>query len=79
MVLAGDTLFVAGPLGETHVSLAAFRGKEGIRLRALATADGKKLAELEIDAIPVFDGMAAAGGKIYLATKDGKLTCFAGR
>jgi hypothetical protein len=79
MVLAGQTLFVAGPLGETHRSLAAFDGKEGVRLRAISTADGAKLAERELSALPVFDGMAAANGKLYLTTKDGKLTCLAGR
>ena len=76
MVLAGKTLFVAGPLGETHRSAAAFEGKEGIRLRAISTADGSKLSELKLEALPVFDGMSAAGGKLYLSTKDGKLTCF---
>ena len=42
MVLAGGTLFVAGPLGKTHVSLDAFEGKEGAGLRAIAAADGAK-------------------------------------
>jgi hypothetical protein len=78
MVLAGGTLFVAGPLGETQSSLAAFEGKEGIRLRAISAADGAKVAERELDALPVFDGLAAANGKLYLTTKDGKLTCYAG-
>jgi len=79
MVLAGDTLFAAGPLGETHRSLDAFEGKEGIRLRAISTTDGAKLTDCPLDALPVHDGLAAAGGKLYLATKDGKLTCFAGQ
>ena len=78
MLLAGEILFVAGPLGETHVSLDAFEGKEGIRLRAVSAADGAKLAEHELDALPVFDGLAAAGGKLYLATKDGRVLCFRG-
>ena len=66
-----------GPLGNAHLSLDAFEGKEGIRLRAISTADGAKLAECELDALPVFDGLAAAG-KLYLATKDGKVLCFSG-
>ena len=76
LVLAGDTLFAAGPLGETHISLAAFEGKEGIRLRAMSTADGRTLSEAEIESLPVHDGLAAARGKLYLATKDGRVTCF---
>ena len=46
---------------------------------ALATrgiVDGTKLSELKLDAPPVFDGMAAAGGKLYLSCLDGKLRCF---
>jgi len=76
LVLAGDTLFVAGPLGDTAHSLAAFEGQEGVRLRAVSAADGSTLAEYELDALPVFDGLAAAGGKLYLTTKDGRVHCF---
>ena len=75
MVLAGESLFVAGPLGETHQSPAAFEGKEGIRLRAISVADGTPLAEVELDALPVFDGMAAANGRLYLSMKGGSLLC----
>jgi hypothetical protein len=76
MVLADQTLFVAGPLGQTHRSLDAFDGKEGIRLRAISTADGSTLAEHELDSLPVFDGLAAAGGRLFLATKAGRVLCF---
>jgi hypothetical protein len=75
MVLAGQTLFVAGPLGATHESTAAFEGKEGIRLRAISVADGAPLAEIELDTLPVFDGMAAANGRLYLSMKNGSLLC----
>jgi hypothetical protein len=79
LVLAGDTLFAAGPLGEAHLSLAAYKGEEGVRLRAMSTDDGQMLSDLEIPSLPVHDGLAAAGGKLYLSTKDGRITCFAGR
>ncbi len=49
MVLASETLFAVGPLGETHRSLSAFEGKEGTRLRAISTADGATLAQCELD------------------------------
>ena len=39
---------------------------------------GMGLAERNLDALPVFDGMAAAGGKLYIVAKDGKVTCLAG-
>jgi hypothetical protein len=40
---------------------------------------GEKLSELELPAAPVWDGLAAAGGRLYLTTEDGKLRCFGGK
>jgi len=37
------------------------------------TGSGSKL-----NAPPVFDGLIAAGGRLYLATTDGKMVCLAG-
>jgi len=68
MVLAGDKLFVAGPPD-------AVDPKGGILL-AFSANDGKKLCEIKLDTPPVFDGMAAADGRLYLSTQDGKLLCF---
>ena len=45
---------------------------------AVSAADGKKLAEQKLDSPPVFDGLIAAGGRLYLATTDGRVLCFAG-
>ena len=77
MVLAGDTLFVAGPHGETHRSLPAFQGEQGISLQAISTTDGSPTATYKLDSLPVMDGMAAAHGRLYLSTKAGRITCFA--
>ena len=57
LVLAGDTVFVAGTHG---------------RLLAFAAADGKKLAERDLPPV-VWDGMAAAHGCLYVSTADGKV------
>jgi len=54
-------------------------GRKGAVLWAISTADGKKLAARKLDAMPIFDGLAAAGGRLYLVTADGKVTCLAGR
>lgn len=80
MVLAKDTLLLAGapdvlPEDDPY---AALEGRRGARLRAVSAADGTKLFQLELAAPPVFDGMAAAAGKLYLSATDGKLICFAG-
>jgi hypothetical protein len=37
------------------------------------------VADYTLDAPPVFDGMAAANGRLYVVTTDGKVACFAGR
>jgi len=40
---------------------------------------GKLLARHALDTIPVFDGMAAAGGCLYVSTVDGSVLCLSGR
>jgi outer membrane protein assembly factor BamB len=54
---------------------AAFQGRKGAVLAAVSAADGKGLASYRLASMPVFDGMAAAGGRLYLATTDGKVLC----
>ncbi len=58
---------------------AAWKGSRGSRLRAASARDGKTLAEYDLDVLPRWDGMAAAGGRLYLATSDGKVLCFDGK
>ena len=76
MVLAKQTLFAAGPYGDAVRSDDAFTGKRGVRLAAASTIDGKLLASYAIDSLPVFDGLAAANGRLYLAMQDGSVACF---
>ena len=40
--------------------------------------DGSTLADYPLESPPVLDGMAAAGGRLYLATAAGKVVCFRG-
>ena len=56
----------------------ALEGRLGGRLWAVSATDGKPLARYKLDTLPVFDGMAAAGGRLYLATTAGKVICLAG-
>ncbi len=78
MVLAGRTLFVAGPpdVLDPDDPLAAYQGRKGARLLAVSAAEGKKLSELKLKSEPVFDGLIAAGGRLYLSTRDGRVECF---
>jgi outer membrane protein assembly factor BamB len=48
----------------------------GYLLWAFSATDGKKLSELKLPAKPAWDGMAAANGRLYVTTEDGKLRCF---
>jgi hypothetical protein len=57
---------------------AAVAGGRGSLLLAVSVADGKTLARWELDAAPAFDGMAIAGGRLYLVTADGAVLCFRG-
>ena len=95
MVLAGATLFVAGPpdvvderrawrlpddpgvQAELQRQVAALEGKLGGRLWAVSAAEGKPLARYHLDSPPVFDGMAAARGRLFLATAGGQVLCLA--
>jgi len=58
---------------------AALENRSGALLLAVSTADGKKLAEHKLDSAPTWDGMAAAAGRLYLSTMDGKVLCLGGR
>jgi len=55
---------------------AALAGKSGARLWTLDKRTGKTLAEQALNAPPVFDGLIAADGRVYLADESGALTCF---
>jgi hypothetical protein len=54
----------------------ALEGRKGALLSAVSASDGKKLAEYNLESLPVWDGMAAAGGRLYLATEKGEVLCF---
>jgi hypothetical protein len=77
MVLADDTLLLAGPpdVFASDEPAAAFAGKRGGLLCALSSNDGEMLAQHELGSPPVFDGMAAAGGRLYVAATDGSVIC----
>jgi outer membrane protein assembly factor BamB len=50
-------------------------GKEGAVLWAVSANDGKKLAQYKLDSLPVWDGMIASAGKLYLTTMNGEVAC----
>jgi len=96
LVLAGDSLFVAGPPDVVDEEAAFFalddadvlemlseqsallEGKDGGRLWAVSAGTGERLAEYRLDSLPVWDGLVAAGGNLYLTTMNGETLCYAG-
>ncbi|MBT3381892.1 MAG: PQQ-binding-like beta-propeller repeat protein [Lentisphaerae bacterium] len=98
LVLAGDTLFMAGPPevdikaarevlntvttdnydppAPLREALDRFRGRQGGFLVSLNKDDGKKQLETKVDVIPVFDGLIAANGSLFLSSQDGLVVCF---
>ena len=48
----------------------------GSRFCEFSIADGRKVTETQLDCTPIFDGLIAAGGRLYLATTDGSIICF---
>lgn len=88
MVLAQDRLAVAGPppLGEKDSQMLAFKnepeafarfiGQRGTLLRIVRASDGEVVSEQPLPAMPVFDGLAAAGGQLFISLKSGELVCY---
>ena len=56
----------------------AYDGREGGQLWVMSKADGNVITRYALDTIPIFDGMAAAGDSLYLATTDGRVLCLSG-
>lgn len=85
LVLAGKTLFVAGPanpLAEiprdpsaAYALVEALESDRGGKLLCVSATDGKTIASHELRSSPVFDGMIAAQGRLYLSTKSGEIIC----
>ena len=88
LVLADTTLFIAGPpepddtrrsemtLDDADKAEAAFLGRQGASLCAVAAADGRQLAQYELESPPIFDGMIAARGRLFVSLQNGSLVCY---
>jgi outer membrane protein assembly factor BamB len=77
MILAGKVVFAAGPATKDRDRTNTAAGRTTPLLMAFSTADGSELSRVALPTAPVFDGMAAAGGRLYLSLVDGNLICLA--
>ena len=55
--------------------LKSLDGKKGGILVAISADNGKKLSEYKLDSPPVFDGLIATNGKLYVATVNDEIIC----
>lgn len=77
LCVAGNTLAFAGAQGE--VSEVTAERLVSDKSPALWLADkrtGEPHCNVELHSAPVWDGMAAARGKIFIAHRDGSISCF---
>jgi outer membrane protein assembly factor BamB len=74
MLLASDTLFIAGPADIHDFTSKVPKGR--ICLWAVSTEDGAKKAEYNLKAAPVYDSFAAGRGNLYFTTVDDRIVCY---
>ena len=81
MVRAAETIFVAGSpdVVDPKDPHGAWEGRKGGVLATYAADDGRKLAEHKLPAPPVWDGMAVAGGRLFISTGKGCIVCMGKR
>lgn len=76
LVKTPDILFAAGPRGSESISSDALEGRTGALLLAVNPKTGDVVNEMPLPSAPVWDGMAAANGSLYLSLTDGDILCY---
>jgi hypothetical protein len=78
MLSTPDRVYVAGPpdVVADKDPLAAFEGRLGGELHVIDARNGKCLQRLKLPAPPVFHGIAAARGRLFLTLADGQVACY---
>ncbi len=66
MIRAGDSLFIGG------------EAAKGGLLRIVSCEAGKTVGEMKLDSAPVWDGMSAAAGRVFVSLEDGSVICLGG-
>lgn len=82
MVLAGERLYLAGWLDDMPIAPKTGRPKDPRDpdahrsvLRVYSAGTGKRISETALESDPVFDGIGAAYGNLFVSLKNGKLVC----
>jgi outer membrane protein assembly factor BamB len=91
MVKAGDTIYVCGPadivdeqkvktrspdqLEQLRRQAALYAGADGSMIYGVSAEDGTQLFDEKLGFLPVFDGLIAADGNLYMSTVEGTVVC----
>jgi len=67
LLLSQQTLFAAG-IKDRPINQAG-------TLWSFSVKDGSKQNEIKLPSTPLYDGMAAANGRLYISTTDGQILC----
>ena len=54
----------------------ALESDQGGKLLAVSPSDGKTIADIQLKSPPVFDGMIAADGQIFISQKNGSMVSY---
>jgi outer membrane protein assembly factor BamB len=68
MIVAGEIMFAGGQ-----------SANQDAVLHAISAVDGSDVSQHKLDADPVFNGMAAANGKLFISLVNGKVICMQGK
>jgi hypothetical protein len=85
MVRANDCLFVAGmpehgdPERTAAADNARLEDRGGGLLHVFASSDGQILARVALESPPMWDGMAVANRRLFIASTDGTVRCWQAR
>jgi outer membrane protein assembly factor BamB len=81
LVVTGEHVLLAGApeTPNERDPLAAFENRGPAVFAMHRRTDGAEIASLPLEAPPIHDGMAVAGGKVYLVLENGTVVCLAGR
>jgi hypothetical protein len=78
MVVTSEQLVLAGPpdIVDRKDPLGSFEGRLGGVLKIIDKTDGREITEHKLPSPPVFNGAAAAAGRLVLSLEDGSIVCF---
>jgi hypothetical protein len=78
LLVGSDRLYLAGVRDKVDEEdrWAHFDGRRGGLILVCSKADGRIIGQMEVESPPVFDGLASAGGKLFVSCKDGSVLCY---